>query len=54
MLFLFTENNNFRMGKTACKKKKFKDDEHPKYVCKKCGARVKKESGVCKSKKIKS
>jgi len=41
------------MGKTACKKKHFKDNEHPKYQCKKCGALVKKEDKVCKPKKIK-
>ncbi len=40
------------MGKTACKEKKFKDEKHSKYVCKKCGAKVKKEGSVCKPKKI--
>lgn len=42
------------MGKTACKKKDFKDHENPKYACKRCGAKVKKEEKVCKPKKLKS
>lgn len=36
------------MGKKACKKKDFKDKKNPKYICKKCGAKVKKEEKVCK------
>lgn len=40
------------MGKKACKKKNFTDKEKPKYECKKCGAKVKKEDGVCKPHKI--
>lgn len=42
------------MGKTACKKEGFTDKENPKYECKRCGAKVKKEDKVCKPKKIKS
>ncbi len=42
------------MAKTACRKKEFNDKENPKYVCKRCGAKVKKEEKVCKPKKIKS
>ena len=41
------------MGKTACKKKHFKDKENPKFECKKCGAKVKKEDNVCKPQKVK-
>ncbi|TDN95707.1 hypothetical protein DET65_0485 [Sunxiuqinia elliptica] len=41
------------MGKTACKKKDFEESENPKYYCKKCGAKVKKEGKVCKPKKLK-
>ncbi|SFF82490.1 hypothetical protein SAMN05216283_11729 [Sunxiuqinia elliptica] len=41
------------MGKTACKKKDFEESETPKYCCKKCGAKVKKEGKVCKPKKLK-
>ncbi len=40
------------MGKTACKKKDFEDHPKPKYECKKCGAKVKKEEKVCKPHKI--
>lgn len=40
------------MSKKACKKKGFKDKDEPKYSCKKCGARVKKDHKVCKPKKI--
>ncbi len=40
------------MSKKACKKKDFHDKEDPKYSCKKCGAKVKKEDKVCKPKKI--
>jgi len=40
------------MGKTACKKKNFKDDKNSKYECRKCGAKVKKEDKVCKAKKL--
>jgi hypothetical protein len=56
MLFCCTGNSNFqnKMGKTACKKKDFKDSDDPKYICKGCGAKVKKEEKVCKPKKIKS
>ena len=42
------------MGKVACKTKDFEDKENPKYECKKCGAKVKKEEKVCKPKKIKN
>lgn len=41
------------MGKAACKKKDFKDNENPKFQCKKCGALVKKEEKVCKPQKFK-
>jgi hypothetical protein len=37
----------------VCKKKKSKNKENPRYECKKCGARVKKEEKVCKPQKIK-
>jgi hypothetical protein len=40
------------MGKSACKKVGFEDSENPKYICKTCGAKVKKEEKVCKPKKI--
>ena len=40
------------MGKTACKDNDFEAIEQPKYVCKKCGAKVKKEKQACKPKKI--
>ena len=40
------------MSKKACKKKDFVDKENAKYECKKCGAKVRKEEKVCKSKKI--
>lgn len=42
------------MGKVVCKKKNFVDKENAKYICKKCGARVKKKEKVCKAKKIKA
>ena len=41
------------MGKTACKKKDFTDHENPKYICKKCAAKVNKEEKVCKPQKLK-
>jgi len=41
------------MSKTACEKKKFEDAPSPKFECKKCGAKVKKEEKVCKPQKIK-
>ena len=41
------------MSKTACKDKSLIVIDDPKYVCKKCGATVKKEKHVCKPKKIK-
>ena len=37
--------------KVACKKKSFEDEMNPKYICRKCGAKVKKEGKVCKPKK---
>jgi hypothetical protein len=40
------------MGKTACKKKDYSEPVDPKYVCKKCGAKAKKEEKVCKPQKI--
>ena len=40
------------MSKKACKKKNFEDKQDPKYQCKKCGAKVKKEKKVCKPKRI--
>lgn len=42
------------MSKTACKDKSLIETDNPKYVCKKCGATVKKEKNVCKPKKIKN
>ena len=41
------------MGKKACKKKEFEDNEYPVYECKKCGAKVKKEEKVCKPQRLK-
>jgi hypothetical protein len=40
------------MSKTACKKKHFENIESPKFECRKCGAKVKKEEKVCKPKKL--
>jgi hypothetical protein len=40
------------MGKTACEKKNFENSEDPKYYCKRCGAKVRKEEKVCKPRKI--
>lgn len=40
------------MSKMACEKKDFRDSEDPKFQCKKCGARVKKEDKICKPKKL--
>ncbi len=40
------------MSKKACKKKDFEDKNDPRFECKKCGAKVKKEDRVCKPKKI--
>ena len=40
------------MGKTACKKKDYAEPENPKYQCRKCGAKAKKEEKVCKPEKI--
>ena len=41
------------MGKVACKKKKFEDNENPKFECRKCGAKVRKVEKVCKPQKAK-
>jgi hypothetical protein len=40
------------MGKTACKKENFDNSKNPRFECKKCGARVKKEEKVCKPVKL--
>jgi len=40
------------MSKTACKKKHFSDSGDPRFECRKCGAKVKKEEMVCKPQKI--
>ena len=40
------------MSKKACKTKEFEDKKEPKFVCAKCGAKVKKEEKVCKPLKI--
>ena len=40
------------MSKTACKKKDYKDPEDPKYCCKKCNKKAKKEGKLCKPKKL--
>lgn len=40
------------MSKKACKKKNFVNKNKPKYECKKCGAKVRKEEKVCKPQKI--
>lgn len=42
------------MGKTACKKDNYKEPDTIKYVCKKCGAKAKKDDKLCKPKKIKN
>lgn len=44
------------MSKTMCEKglKGKQSVEDPKFECKKCGARVKKDKQVCKPKEIKS
>ena len=42
------------MSKTACKNKDYEAPTSPKYICKKCDAKAKKESKLCKPKKIKS
>jgi len=39
------------MGKSACKKKDYKEPENPNYECKKCGAKAKKEDKLCKPQK---
>ena len=36
------------MGKTACKDESLINTKEPKYECKKCGAKVKKEKQACK------
>ncbi len=41
------------MSKNACEKRDFKNSDQPEYVCKRCGARVKKEYKVCKPVKLK-
>ncbi|MFA6951322.1 MAG: hypothetical protein WCQ70_11625 [Lentimicrobiaceae bacterium] len=43
------------MSKTMCQKGKKgqQDTPDPKYICKKCGAKVKKEKQVCKPEKLK-
>lgn len=41
------------MGKVACKKKNYEEPGNPKYVCKKCGLKAKKEEKLCKPQKIK-
>jgi len=40
------------MSKTACEKRDFETPKHPKFECKKCGAKVKKEEKVCKPRKL--
>lgn len=40
------------MGKKACKKKNFEEKPDARYLCKKCGAKVKKEEKVCKPEKL--
>lgn len=40
------------MSKKACKKKDFQHKTDARFQCKKCGARVKKKSKVCKPQKI--
>jgi hypothetical protein len=41
------------MSKTMCKSGK-PETTDPKYACKKCGARAKKEKHLCKPRKISS
>jgi hypothetical protein len=40
------------VSKRACKNKDFEEKENPKFVCGKCGAKVKKEEKVCKPLRI--
>ena len=40
------------MSKKACKKKNFQDKEDAKFLCKKCGAKVKKKDKACKPQKL--
>jgi hypothetical protein len=40
------------MGKKACDKKKFENTPEPRFQCKRCGAKVKKEEKVCKPVKL--
>jgi hypothetical protein len=40
------------MGKTACKKKNYKEPGNPKYRCKKCGAGANDKEKVCKPEKV--
>ncbi len=40
------------MGKVACEIKKFREPDQPKYECKKCGVKVKREDKVCKPRKL--
>jgi len=41
------------MVKKACEKKDFEDKDNPKFECKKCGAKVRKEEKICKPQKLK-
>ncbi len=40
------------MSKTICKKKEYADSPNPRFECKKCGAKSKKEEKVCKPRKL--
>jgi predicted nucleic acid-binding Zn ribbon protein len=40
------------MSKTACKDERLIMTDEPRYICKKCGATVKKEKQACKPRKI--
>ncbi len=54
MLFLKQRARFIEMSKTACKKDDYREPENPKYFCKKCDRKAKKEDKLCKPKKIKN
>jgi hypothetical protein len=41
------------MSKKRCEKKEYVEPEEPKFICKKCERKAKKEEQVCKPKKLK-
>jgi len=40
------------MAKTLCKREEEKIYDNPKYVCKKCGRKAKKEEKLCKPRQL--